>query len=155
MPRKLIMRRSGIHGKGVFAATDLPANTTLIEYGGRRLTHRQADRLYGGNADSGHTFIFSLNEGYVIDGNVGGNSSRWINHSCDPNCRAFIQENSTGDPARDRILIETLRAIKAGEELTFDYGIRLGERHTVRMKRIWACRCGAENCTGTMLKPKK
>ena len=47
------------------------------------------------------------------------------------------------------------RAIKAGEELTYDYGITLAERHTPRLKKIWACRCGARDCTGTMLRPKR
>jgi len=155
MPRRIIVRRSAIHGNGVFAAMDLPTETIVIEYRGRRLTHRQADRLYGGNADSGHTFIFSLNDQYVIDGNVEGNSARWINHSCAPNCRAYIQENTLNDPRQDRIFIETLRAIRQGEEITFDYGIRLSERHTVRMKRIWACRCGEKNCSGTILKSKR
>ena len=52
-------------------------------------------------------------------------------------------------------MIETLRAIRAGEELTYDYGITLDVPHTAKMKNIWACRCGARNCIGTMLKPKR
>lgn len=153
MSRRIQCRRSPIHGNGVFAAVDLPAETPLVQYRGRLLTHRQADRLYPG-AESGHTFLFILNERYVIDANVGGNVARWINHSCAPNCRAVLEEDPR-DRRRDRVLIETLRPIRAGEELTYDYGISLEERHTPRLKRIWACRCGAPACTGTMLKPKR
>ena len=66
----------------------------------------------------------------------------------------LLVENAA-DPRRSRVFIEAIRAIKPGEELTYDYGIRLAERHTPRLKKIWACRCGAKTCTGTMLKPKR
>lgn len=149
------MRNSPIHGKGVFAAADLPAGETLIEYKGRRLTHARADAIYGDDGESGHTFLFTLNDDYVIDANVGGNTARWINHGCAPNCQAVTEEDEGGDRRRDRVLIETIRPIKAGEELVYDYGITLEEAHTPRLKKIWACRCGSKKCTGTMLKPKR
>lgn len=155
MPRSIVVRRSRIHGNGVFAARDLPRGTEVIEYRGRRLTHDEADDCHGGSVDSGHTFLFTLNEHYVIDANVGGNAARWLNHSCMPNCQAWLIEHPGGDPSRDRIVIETLRKIRGGEELTYDYGIVLEEPHTPRLKRIWACRCGAQRCTGTILKPKR
>lgn len=154
MSRRIVARRSPIHGNGVFAAVDLPTDTTVIEYKGRVLTHAQADRRYAGSADTGHTFLFTLNERYIVDANEDGNVARWINHSCAPNCRATIEEAPNGDLRRDRIFIETLRPILAGEELTYDYGITLDEPHSVRLKRIWACRCGSSQCTRTMLKPK-
>jgi SET domain-containing protein len=103
----------------------------------------------------GHTFLFTLNDTYVIDANVGGNSARWINHSCDPNCEAVMVEDDDGDPNKDAVFIEAIRAIKPGEELTYNYGIVLAEAHTARMKKLWACRCGASKCTGTMLQPKR
>lgn len=155
MPSKVVRRRSPIHGNGVFATVDLPADSEVIGYRGRLLTHAQADRIYGGTADTGHTFLFTLNDRYVVDGNVGGNVARWINHSCNPNCRASVIEDPDGDPKADRIVIEAIRDIRAGDELTYDYGIRLAEPHTARMKRIWACHCGQPNCTGTLLKPKR
>ena len=155
MARPYKQRRSPIHGNGVFATADIPAETELVEYKGRLLTHAQADRLYDGTTDTGHTFLFTLNDRYVIDANVDGNVARWINHSCRPNCRAVIEENQEGRRNKDRVLIETLRTIRAGEELTYDYGISLGERLTPRLKRIWQCRCGDPDCTGTMLKPKR
>jgi uncharacterized protein len=155
MARRLIARRSPIHGNGVFAAVDLPAGERLIEYKGRRITHAQADRRYAGSADSGHTFLFTLNDRYIIDANVDGNAARWINHSCAPNCQAVNLDSRDGDLRNEKVVIESLREIRAGEELTYDYGITLDEAHTARMKRIWACRCGAPNCSGTMLKPKR
>jgi SET domain-containing protein len=155
MARRFIRRRSPIHGSGVFAAKDLAPGTELIEYRGRRLTHAQANRAYGGETDSGHTFLFTLNERYLIDANVDGNDARWINHSCAPNCQAWVIEHDSGDRSRDRVVIETKRRIRMGEELTYDYGITLEERHTPKLKRIWACRCGARNCKGTILKAKR
>ena len=155
MPKRIAARRSSIHGNGVFALTDIPAKTELIEYRGRRLTQAQADRLHANSSDSGHTFLFTLNDRYVIDATRDGNIARWINHSCAPNCRALLEEDEGGDPRRDRVLIETLRPLRKGEELTYDYGIVLEERLTPRLKTIWACHCGAPKCSGTLLKPKR
>lgn len=155
MPRHIVLRRSPIHGNGVFAAAPLQAGIELIQYRGRLLTHDEADMAYEGGVDTGHTFLFTLNDHYIVDANVNGNTARWFNHSCRPNCRAVLIESSDGNPKRDRIVIETLRPVTAGQELTYDYGIRLPVRHTAKMKQLWACRCGEPRCTGTMLKPKR
>jgi hypothetical protein len=144
--RRFVVRSSGIHGKGVFATTRIPAGTRLIEYKGRRLTEAQVDKRYA-NDDDPHTFLFALDDGMVIDATLGGNSARWINHSCAPNCEAVDDG--------DRIYIETLRAIRAGEELSYNYGIELDERHTPALKRLYQCRCGARRCKGTILQVKK
>ncbi|MGQ0801076.1 MAG: SET domain-containing protein [Pseudomarimonas sp.] len=148
------VRRSSIHGSGVFAVQAISAEVELIDYHGKLISHAAADRKYAGSADSGHTFLFTLNEHYIIDANVDGNDARWINHSCAPNCRAMVVESESGKPRDERVVIESIRAIAAGEELTYDYGIVLEQRHTTRMKRLWACLCGASTCTGTMLKSK-
>jgi SET domain-containing protein len=155
MPARIVTRRSAIHGNGMFAATDIPAGTRLIQYKGKLLTQAESDELYGDGADTGHTFLFSLNDDYVIDANQQGNSARWINHGCAPNCEAVVDEDAGGDRRRDRVFIESIRDIRKGEELTYNYGIVLGVAHTRAMKRIWACRCGAPQCTGTMLQPKR
>ena len=154
MSRRITLRRSPIHGNGVFAAVDIPAGEELIEYKGRRITHSQANRLYSG-PETGHTFLFTLDDRWLIDANVGGNIARWINHACEPNCKAYLHDAKDGDPRHARVIIESLRPIRAGEELTYDYGIVLDERHTPELKRIWACRCGSPRCTGTLLKPKR
>ena len=155
MPKKIVTRKSAIHGNGMFAVAQIKKGERLIEYKGRRRTHEDVDAGDSGDADSGHTFLFTLNDHYLIDANVRGNVARWLNHSCEPNCQAFLIESSNGDPRKDRVVIEALRDIAPGEELTYDYGITLAERHTPRLKKIWACRCGSKDCTGTMLKPKR
>lgn len=155
MPAKIVQRRSPIHGNGVFAAEPIAAGTTIVEYRGRRLADAEADEIYGDTLETGHTFLFTLNDEYVIDANVGGNIARWINHSCAPNCQPVLVEHPGPDRRRDKVEIEALRDIRAGEELTYDYGITLGVPHTARLRKLWACRCGAPACTGTMLKPKR
>ena len=154
MSRLIEVRRSPIHGKGLFARIDLPAGKTLIRYRGQLLTHAEADTAYCENVEAGHTFLFVLNDDYVVDGAVDGNIARWINHSCTPNCEPVLWENKDGDRSRDRIFIQTTQAVRAGQELTYNYGIELSVPHTARMKKIWACRCGTTACTGTLLNPK-
>ena len=63
MPPKIIQRRSPIHGNGVFAGEAIPAGTTIVEYRGRRLADAEADDIYGDTLESGHTFLFTLNDG--------------------------------------------------------------------------------------------
>ncbi len=155
MPRMIERRRSRIHGNGVFASRDIPAGTRVCLYAGKRIRHEDADELYGDSLDTGHTFLFTLNDEFIVDANRGGNVARWINHSCAPNCESEVVEHDGDDRRRDHIEIRSLRTIMAGEELTYDYGIRLDVPHTARLKRLWACLCGASECTGTMLKPKR
>ena len=155
MPRKLFeVRDSAIHGRGVFAVQPIKKGTRVVEYTGKRLTHKVADRLYGGTSESGHTFLFTLNEYYVIDANTNGNAARWINHGCAPNCESICEEDDDGRPEMERVYIDAIRDIKLGEELTYSYFITLEEPHTKRLQKIWKCLCGAKKCTGTMLEMK-
>ena len=154
MPRKIATRRSQIHGNGMFAIAPIARGERLIQYKGKLRTHAQVDKAYADEDETGHTFLFTLNDKYVIDANIDGNSARWINHSCAPNCESVTVEDPKGDPKKDRVFIESRRAIKPGEELTYNYGIVLAEAHTERLKKLWACRCGSPKCTGTMLQPK-
>jgi len=64
-------------------------------------------------------------------------------------------ESGKGNPRRDRVVIEALRDIAPGEELTYNYGIRLSVPHTPKLKKLWACLCGANACSGTLLQPKR
>ena len=102
MPRKIVARKSAIHGNGVFAAAPIAKGERLIEYKGQRRTHEEVDAGDTGDVESGHTFLFTLNDEYVIDANLDGNSARWINHSCDPNCEAVLDEDDGDDRARSR-----------------------------------------------------
>jgi len=146
-----VVRESPIHGRGVFATRDIEPGEVIIEYTGRRITHAQADAEW---VENGHTFLFTLNDQYVIDASEGGNESRWINHSCDPNCESDSVASPDGDPAKERMFIQALRPIRAGEELTYDYGITTDEPITDAERALWACRCGAPNCRGVMLEPE-
>lgn len=143
------VRHSGIHGTGVFAARPIAAEEEVIEYAGRRITQAQADALYP--EDDGHTFLYVLNEQWLIDGGVDGNEARWINHSCDPNCEVWHVESEDGNPANDRLVIQAVRPIQPGEELTYEYGITGEEPITDEDRRRWACRCGSPRCRGVML----
>jgi hypothetical protein len=154
MPRRYVARRSPIHGNGVFATAPIARGEEIIEYKGTLMSHAEADAMYGDGGETGHTFLFTLNDDYIIDANRKGNTARWINHSCAPNCRAVVEESASGDRRRDRVLIEAIRAIKPGDELTYDYGITLDVPHTARLKKLWQCRCGSPKCTGTLLKSK-
>ena len=154
MPRKIVARRSAIHGNGVFAVAPIAKGERIVEYKGRRRTHDEVDADVSGDPDSGHTFLFTLNEEYVIDANYEGGVARWINHSCSPNCEAVLEEADGDDRTKDRVFIEAIRDIKPGQELSYNYGITLEEKHTPELKKIWECRCGSRNCTGTLLQPK-
>lgn len=144
-PRRVRVSRSGIHGKGVFAAAFIPRGTRIIEYKGRRMSEEEADRKYD-DSDS-HTFLFLLDGEMVIDATHEGNSARWINHGCDPNCEP-VEENG-------RIFIEAIRDIPPGTELTYDYNLTVQDRRTPALKRRYACGCGARACRGTMLGAKR
>lgn len=155
MSSKIVARRSRIHGNGVFAAEPIKKGERIVRYKGQLRKHADVDAAYGDVPETGHTFLFTLNDKYVIDANIDGNEARWINHSCDPNCEAVYAEHDSGKKRKDKIFIEALRDIAADEELTYNYGIVLEEAHTAKLKKLWACRCGSPRCTGTMLQPKR
>jgi SET domain-containing protein len=134
------VRSSSIHNRGIFAKTDIPRDTPIIEYIGEKITkaesQRRGDALINRSKKSGGAavYIFTLNQRYDLDGAKGRNPARYINHSCAPNCEAYV--------IRGRIWIYSLRDIKAGEELTYNYGfdIETWDEHP--------CRCGTERCVG-------
>lgn len=145
--RRIQTRRSGVHGKGVFALTDLAEGETIIEYVGEVITWKEALRRHPHDPkDPNHTFYFHMDEKHVIDAKHGGNSSRWINHACKPNCEA--------DEDGGRVFIKALRNIKAGDELFYDYGLIIDARYTQKLLAEYPCWCGAKSCRGTLLAPK-
>jgi hypothetical protein len=145
--RRIQMRRSDVHGNGVFALQDLAEGETLIEYKGEVINWKEALRRHPHDpAQPNHTFYFHIDDGRVIDGNVKGNDARWINHSCEPNCEA--------DETDGRVYIKALRNIAAGEELNYDYGLIIDEPYTEKLLSEFPCWCGSEQCRGTLLTPK-
>lgn len=134
------VRNSEIHGRGVYAAKDIPAETRIIEYVGELVDKEESEKRAWKQHDRARetgdaaVYIFTLNKRWDIDGNVPWNTARLINHSCSPNCEAWVVGR--------KIFIYSLRDIPAGAELTFDYGfdIECYEDHP--------CRCGSAECVG-------
>jgi len=121
---------SVIHGTGGFAKMDIAAGIRVIEYVGEKITKVESLR----RCESANEYIFSLDDTHDLDGNVAWNPARFLNHSCDPNCEA--------EPDGGRVWIVARRDIRAGEEITFNYGYDLGDY------REHPCRCGAADCAG-------
>lgn len=138
-----IVRRSAIHQRGIFARTDIPQGTPVIEYIGEKITKAESERRGNALAEKAAktggaaVYIFTLNKKYDLDGGKPYNTARLINHSCEPNCEAFI--------SRGKIWIYAKRDIAEGEELSFNYGFGLEtwEDHP--------CRCGKPRCIGYIL----
>lgn len=137
-------RDSKIHGRGVYAVAPIKKGTRIMEYLGERISHGEADARYEKKGeDDGHTFLFVASNRTVIDAGVDGNDARFINHSCNPNCETVI-ENS-------RVFIDAIRNIKPGEELGYDYQLTWESTDDPTELALYACRCGARKCRGTML----
>ncbi len=144
----LQIRKSPIHGKGAFAVRNIAKGTEIIEYRGECMTQGDADARYGGDSiDHTKTFLFDVNGSTVIDATYRYNNARYINHSCDPNCEA-VYENS-------RVFIVAIRKILCREELVYDYHLELEGVYPVRWRKLYACRCGAKSCRGSLLKYRR
>jgi uncharacterized protein len=142
--RRITVRNSPVHGRGVFAMTNLNAGDLIIEYRGKLVSWKEAQRKHEkAGREDGHTFFFDLDDGSVIDGGQDGNSARWFNHGCAPNCEA--QQDGK------RVFFIALRTIHEGEELFIDYQLSVEGRRSAAIKRLYACRCGSKRCRGTML----
>ena len=142
------VRNSRVHGKGCFARRFIPKGTRVAEYIGDRITWKEADRRYEGyDVNDNHTFLFIIDRKTVIDGGVGGNGARFINHSCAENCESTVEKG--------HVYIDAVKDIAKGEELGYDYQIGRDKNDPPNVDEIYACRCGAKNCRGTMLWPAK
>ena len=140
----VVVKRSRIHGRGVYAARRIRKGTRIIEYTGDRISHDEADARYDAKPfDDGHTFLFVVDDELCIDAGIGGNAARYINHKCDANCETVIEGR--------RVYIDALRTIQPGEELGYDYQLTWESTDDPDELALYACRCGAANCRGTML----
>ncbi len=141
------VKRSPIHGRGVFAARRLRAGARIIEYTGERLSQDEVDARYDDLDGDGHTMLFALEDGTTIDATRRGSVARYINHSCEGNCRSVAEGN--------RVFIEAVRNIQPGTELTYDYQLIVPGRLTRAERAAYACHCGAESCRGVLLQEAK
>lgn len=141
------VRHSPIHGHGVFARHLIRKGTRIVEYLGERISHEKANTRYEDkDPNDNHTFLFTVDERTVIDAAVGGNAARFINHGCDPNCESTTE--------RRRVFIDAIRTIQPGEELNYDYSIQRDADDPANVDEIFACRCGAAGCRGSMLESR-
>src|SRR2546425_8109988 len=106
---RLEIRESRIHRRGVFTLERIPANRKVIEYTGEKISRRETKRRGSGR----HTYLFTLDNYWTVDGARGGSGAEIINHSCDPNLYSCIRKG--------HILYMSSRMIRPGEELTVDY----------------------------------
>ena len=139
--RRISARQSPVHGTGLFALQPFKSGERLIEYKGEVTGWRRAAARQ--RSDAGHTFVFGLSDGRVIDGSRGGNSARFLNHACEPNCEAI--------EVGDRVFIHALCAIDAGNELFIDYGLVVDGEGTEELRAQYACHCGAYACRRSMI----
>ncbi len=134
------VRGSDIHGHGVYATSFIPKETKIIEYVGELIDKKESEKRgvsqHENSIETGGAavYIFTLSKRYDIDGNVPWNTARLINHSCNPNCEAWIEGR--------KIFIHSLTDIQPGDELTFDYGF------DVECYEDHPCRCGHDGCIG-------
>jgi len=141
---RIQVRRSGVHGRGVFVRERIRKGARIIEYKGRRIPWKEAQELPPFDPKNPyHTVFFSVDGGDVIDAAVGGNEARWINHSCEPNCETYEEDG--------RIFVHALRGLRPGEELFYDYKMIPAERRTKKVEKEFGCFCGTSKCRGTML----
>jgi len=139
-------KKSKIHGLGIIAKTDIKKNTKIIQYIGEKVTKKEGDRRsalrikrYLNKKNEGSVYIFELNKKYDIDGCPSYNKARYINHSCEPNCEVDIIKNE--------IWISSIRYIKKGEELSYDYGYPFDKDDYCDHK----CKCGSIKCIGYII----
>jgi SET domain-containing protein len=125
------VRPSPIHRWGVYAREFIPKGRKIIEYTGERISRRETAR----RAERPLNYLFTLDSYWTLDGSVNGSGAEYINHCCDPNCRARVQQG--------HILYHAKRDIQAGEELTLDY------RFDADVDLV-ACACGSPLCRGTI-----
>jgi SET domain-containing protein len=156
MPRKrpwFELRRSRIQGTGAFALRDIPAGRRIVEYTGERISEEEAARRYDDTrVKRHHTFLFDLDDDHCIDARHEGSDARFINHSCEPNCEALNEDG--------RIFIYSLVDIPEGAELSYDYQYVIDGPLDAATRKLYACRCGAAKCRGTIAvakatKPKR
>jgi len=138
------IRTSKVQGRGGYAVHPIPKGMRIGEYVGERISEAEADRRYDdATMARHHTFLFAVSSRTVIDAAVGGNDTRFINHSCTPNCEAVIEGG--------RVFIDALRPIPVGSELFYDYAYEREPDAGQADEALYPCRCGTPACRGTIL----
>lgn len=140
------MVKSSKFGKGAVAAVDIPKGTQIIKYKGKLVSKELGEKLSDKHRDiitpigTGTLWLFTLDPNHDIDGSRQANEAKYINHSCEPNCEAINYDD-------EEIWIESIRDIKAGEELNYDYGFNEPDER-------FPCFCGSKNCREWIVEPE-
>lgn len=140
------VKKSRVHGSGIFACENIKKNKKIIQYIGEKVSRKEGDKRserrikkYLNSKKTGSVYIFELNKKFDIDGSPAYNKARYINHSCNPNCEVEITNG--------QIWIQSIKRIKKGEELSYDYGYEFdSEDYTDHI-----CKCGSKNCIGYII----
>ncbi len=138
--KKYSVKKSSIHGSGVFAAKDIAEGEYILEYLGERISKEESNKRglareeYARKTGDGAVYIFELDDDFDIDGNVDYNDAKFINHACRTNCESLSEDG--------KIWVIATRGIKKGEELLYNYGYAL--EHFFEHP----CRCGFPECVG-------
>ncbi len=132
------VKKSNIDKRGLYASKNIRPGTKIIEYIGKLITKKEA-QLNSKFDNSKDIYLFNINEKYDLDGDFKWNTARLINHSCSPNCEV------EGEGLK--LWITSLREIKKGEELTYDYGFGYDQDY-----KQFPCKCGSMNCVGYIVR---
>ena len=140
------VKKSKVHGYGIIASENIDKNTKIIQYIGEKVTKKEGDRRsserikkYLNKKNEGSVYIFELNKKYDIDGSPLYNKARYINHSCRPNCEVDIIKNE--------IWVISIKNIKKGDELNYDYGYPFDKDDY----SDHICKCGSKSCIGYII----
>ena len=140
------VKKSKVHGSGIFATIDIKKNTRIIQYVGEKVLRSEGDKRSSkrikehlNSEETGSVYIFELNSRYDIDGYFDFNKARNINHSCNPNCEVDI--------VKGEIWISSIKKINKGQELTYDYGFSFDKDY-----KQYVCKCGSKNCVGYIVR---
>ena len=132
------IKKSNIDNKGLVAAKDIKKGIKIIVYKGKLISKKESEENPKFD-NSKRIYLFEINKRYDLDGDFNFNKARLINHSCNPNCEVV----GTGL----KLWIETIKDIKKGEELSYDYGFSFDEDF-----KDYPCKCNSKNCCGFIVK---
>ena len=132
------IKKSKIDKNGLYANRDIKKGTRIIEYKGKIITAKKSEN--DPKFDNGKAiYLFNINKRFDLDGNFKFNTARLINHSCNPNCEVVGKGL--------KLWIESIKDIKKGEELSYDYGFSFDEDF-----KDYPCKCNSKNCCGFIVK---
>ncbi len=132
------VKKSNIDNKGLIAAKDIKKGTRIIEYKGKLISKKESEDSPKFD-NSKRIYIFEINKKYDLDGDFYFNTARLINHSCNPNCEVI------GEGLK--LWIESMKDIKKGEELSYDYGFGFDQNF-----KNYPCKCNSSNCCGYIVR---